>query len=107
MMMFWQYCLDVLTPPCIIIHKPMEKEIKFEKAMERLEEIVQTLEKGDMPLEDSLKVFEEGIKLSKTCMAKLDEAEKRVEILVKSRDKTILKPFATESTINDNSENEG
>jgi exonuclease VII small subunit len=40
-------------------------------------------------------------------MAKLDEAEKRVEILVKSRDKAVLKPFATESTINDNSETEG
>lgn len=75
--------------------------------MERLEEIVQTLEKGDMPLEDSLKVFEEGIKLSKTCMTKLDEAEKRVEILMKDKDKTVLKPFGTESTINDNSENDG
>ncbi len=85
----------------------MEKEMKFEKALERLEEIVQTLEKGDMPLEDSLKVFEEGIKLSHLCMAKLDEAEKRVEILVKDKDKAVLKPFATESTINDNRENEG
>ncbi len=85
----------------------MEKEIKFEKAMERLEEIVQTLEKGDMPLEESLKVFEEGVRLSKTCMAKLDEAEKRVEILVKNRDKAVLKPFTTEPDINDNSENEG
>ena len=85
----------------------MEKEIKFEKAMERLEEIVQTLEKGDMPLEESLKVFEEGVILSKTCMAKLDEAEKRVEILVKNRDKAVLKPFTTEPDINDNSENEG
>lgn len=85
----------------------MENEIKFEKAMERLEEIVQTLEKGDMPLEESLKVFEEGVRLSKTCMAKLDEAEKRVEILVKNRDKAVLKPFTTEPDINDNSENEG
>ena len=85
----------------------MEKEIKFEKAMERLEEIVQTLEKGDMPLEESLKVFEEGVRLSKTCMGKLDEAEKRVEILVKNRDKAVLKPFTTEPNVNDNSENEG
>lgn len=85
----------------------MEKEIKFEKAMERLEEIVQTLEKGDMPLEESLKVFEEGVSLSKACMTKLDEAEKRVEILVKNRDKAVLKPFTTEPNVNDNSENEG
>jgi exodeoxyribonuclease VII small subunit len=85
----------------------MEKEIKFEKVMERLEEIVQTLEKGDLPLEDSLKVFEEGIRLSGLCMAKLDEAEKRVEILVKDKDKVVLKPFSTESANNDNRENEG
>ena len=85
----------------------MEKEIKFEKVMERLEEIVQTLEKGDLPLEDSLKVFEEGIRLSSLCMAKLDEAEKRVEILVKDKDKVVLKPFLTEPANNDNRENEG
>lgn len=85
----------------------MEKEIKFEKVMERLEEIVQTLEKGDLPLEDSLKVFEEGIRLSGLCMAKLDEAEKRVEILVRDKDKVVLKPFSTESANNDNRENEG
>ncbi|MEK6538329.1 MAG: exodeoxyribonuclease VII small subunit [Nitrospirota bacterium] len=85
----------------------MEKEIKFEKVMERLEEIVQTLEKGDLPLEDSLKAFEEGIRLSSLCMAKLDEAEKRVEILVRDKDKVVLKPFSTESANNDNRENEG
>lgn len=85
----------------------MEKEIKFEKVMERLEEIVQTLEKGDLPLEDSLKAFEEGIRLSGLCMAKLDEAEKRVEILVRDKDKVVLKPFSTESANNDNRENEG
>jgi exodeoxyribonuclease VII small subunit len=80
----------------------MEKEVKFEKAMERLEEIVQSLEKGDLQLEDSLKLFEEGIKLSQVCMAKLDEAEKRVDILIKDKDKTVLKPFLPESADNDN-----
>ena len=75
----------------------MEKDIKFEKAMGRLEEIVQGLEKGDLSLEDSLKIFEEGIRLSQVCMARLDEAEKKVEILMKEKGKTVLKPFLSEA----------
>lgn len=80
----------------------MDKDIKFEKAMARLEEIVQSLEKGDIPLEDSLKIFEEGIRLSQVCMARLDEAEKKVEILMKDKGKTILKPFLPDVTENKN-----
>lgn len=56
--------------------------IKFEDALARLETIVNELEKGDLPLNDSLKIFEEGIKLSKTCLKMLDDAERKVEILV-------------------------
>lgn len=86
----------------------MEKEndIKFEKAMARLEEIVQSLEKGDLSLEDSLKIFEEGIRLSQVCMAKLDEAEKRVEILMKEKGKTVLKPFLPEAYGNEDRKSE-
>ena len=58
-------------------------EKKFEEAMERLEEIVQNLENGELPLEEALKVFEEGMKLTKFCSGKLEEAEKRVTLLVK------------------------
>ena len=79
----------------------MEKNMKFEKAMEKLEEIVHSLEKGDISLEDSLKFFEEGIKLSQVCMAKLDEAEKRVDILMKDKGKPVLKPFLAETTGDD------
>ena len=61
----------------------MMAEKKFEDAMERLEEIVQSLEGGELPLEDSLKVFEEGIKLVKFCSKKLEEAEKKVTLLVR------------------------
>ena len=57
-------------------------EKKFEKAMERLEEIVQNLEGGDLPLEDALKAFEEGMKLAKFCSLKLEEAEKKVTLLM-------------------------
>ena len=56
--------------------------IKFEDALTRLETIVNELEKGDLPLNDSLKIFEEGMKLSKTCLKMLDDAERKVEILV-------------------------
>lgn len=84
----------------------MEKDIKFEKAMGRLEEIVQALEKGELSLEESLKIFEEGIRLSQVCMAKLDEAEKRVEILMKDKGKTVLRPFSPEATKNENKKSE-
>ena len=55
----------------------------FEQAMKQLEQIVQDLESGDMPLEKAIKKFEEGIQLSKYCTEKLDESEKRITILMK------------------------
>lgn len=60
-------------------------EKKFETAMARLEEIVQQLEQGDLPLEQSLKLFEEGIKLSRICNTRLEEAERKVDILLKDK----------------------
>lgn len=60
--------------------------IKFEKALERLESIVNQLERGELSLDESLKIFEEGVKLSKTCLKMLDDAERKVEILVKDKD---------------------
>lgn len=60
-------------------------EKKFEAALARLEDIVRELERGDLPLEQSLKLFEEGIKLSRICHKRLDEAERRVEILLKDK----------------------
>ena len=60
--------------------------VKFEYAMARLETIVAELEKGDLPLDDSLKIFEEGIRLSKTCLKMLEDAERQVEILVQEKD---------------------
>jgi len=55
----------------------------FEQAMNQLEQIVQDLESGDMPLEKAIKKFEEGIELSRYCTEKLDESEKRITILMK------------------------
>ena len=62
---------------------PGEKEESFETALKRLEEIVQRLEQGDLPLEDSLHLFEEGVRLTRVCSQRLDRAEKRIEILMR------------------------
>jgi len=73
----------------------MAKE-KFEEALGRLEDIVRKMEAGDMTLEESLKAFEEGIKLARLCSRKLDEAERRVEILLKQEEELVIKPFKVE-----------
>jgi exodeoxyribonuclease VII small subunit len=57
-------------------------ETSFEDAIKRLSEIVQTLERGDLPLEESLRLFEEGVRLSRASQDKLDAAQKRVEELL-------------------------
>jgi len=73
----------------------MAKE-KFEETLGRLEDIVRKMEAGDMTLEESLKAFEEGIKLARLCSRKLDEAERRVEVLIKQEDELVIKPFRVE-----------
>jgi len=55
----------------------------FEEALQQLEQIVQKLEKGELALEESLKLYEEGIRLSRLCHGKLEEAEGRIEMLMK------------------------
>ena len=73
----------------------MSKE-KFEEALEKLEEIVRRMEAGEMTLEESLKAFEEGIKLSRLSAKKLDEADRRVELLLREEGELVTKPFAGE-----------
>ncbi len=69
-------------------------EPTFEVCLERLEKIVQELEHGEQPLERTLELFEEGMKLSASCRRKLEEAENRVEILLKKGDgKIAAEPF--------------
>jgi exodeoxyribonuclease VII small subunit len=58
-------------------------DLKFEDCLARLEQIVGALEAGNLPLEQSLKVFEEGIALARQCSHYLDDAERRIEMLVK------------------------
>ena len=69
-------------------------EKKFEAALSRLEEIVSSLESGELALEQSLKLFEEGVKLARICNARLEEAERKVEVLLKDKNgKMTAKPF--------------
>src|SRR5436309_2043132 len=58
-------------------------DIKFEDALHRLEQIVDRLEAGNLPLEESLKVFEEGVGLARRCARYLEDAEKRIELLTR------------------------
>ena len=64
----------------------MTDDIKFEDALSKLESIVEKLEQGELSLEESLAAFEEGIRLSRMCSKRLDEAEKKIEVLIKGED---------------------
>jgi exodeoxyribonuclease VII small subunit len=73
-------------------------EKKFETALARLEEIVTELESGELALEQSLKLFEEGVKLARICNARLEEAERKVEVLLKDKAGNLTaKPFDEEA----------
>jgi exodeoxyribonuclease VII small subunit len=66
----------------------------FEKSLARLEEVVKRLESADLSLDEAMKLFEEGVKLSRECQKQLEEAEGRVEILLKKADgKIVAQPF--------------
>ena len=73
-------------------------EKKFENAIKELEQIVGQLEDSELPLDDALKLFERGIKLSQLCSTKLDDAEQKVEQLVKGADGS-LRPVPFEETV--------
>lgn len=67
----------------------------FESAMKRLEEIVKILEKGELPLASLLEMYEEGVKLQNFCQEKLDEAERKVEVLVRKNEGALERePFS-------------
>ena len=73
------------------------REIEFEAALKKLESIVQNLENGDLSLEQALKQYEEGVKMADVCTKRLTEAQKRVEVLVKTNaGKFKTEPFEEE-----------
>jgi exodeoxyribonuclease VII small subunit len=70
-------------------------DLKFEDCLTRLEQIVTALEAGNLPLEESLKVFEEGVTLARQCGRYLEDAERRIEVLAKDDAGTLTtRPFA-------------
>lgn len=80
----------------------MAKIISFEKSLKQLEQIVQELESGNLPLEKAMKKFEEGVKLSKHCSEKLDETEKKISVLLHDNKGNIAEePFMSENESKD------
>lgn len=78
-----------------------KKELTFEKAMDRLEEIVSLLESGDSPLDESLSLFEEGVKLVKLCNSQLEKAESSVKMLINQDGELLEKNFDIGEAKND------
>ncbi len=70
--------------------------IDFEKSLETLENIVETLEKGELPLENALKQFEQGIKLTRQCQKALSDAEQKVKILLEENGQETLEDYDAE-----------
>lgn len=70
--------------------------INFEKAMSQLEELVEDMEQGDLPLEDALKHFEKGISLASDCQQALSKAEQKVTQLIEKNGELLEKPFETD-----------
>ena len=87
--------------------KKNEKQMNFEEAMSRLEKIVEEMESGKMDLESMISRFEEGQRLIKFCSAKLNEVEKRVEVLVKKGGELTKEPFDESEAGDENEEPSG
>ena len=76
-----------------------EKEENFESALKKLEEIVRSLEEGNLPLAESLQKFEEGVHVSKFCEKRLNEAEHKIQKLVEKEGTVHLEPFEKDESI--------
>lgn len=70
-----------------------KKAVDFEKQLSNLEALVESLESGDLSLEDSLKSFEQGIKVARECQTALKQAEQKVELLMREGDELVSQPF--------------
>jgi exodeoxyribonuclease VII small subunit len=83
-----------------------EQPKSFEASLEALEEIVQQLEGGDLPLEKSLELFEQGIKLSRQCQERLSQAERRIEVLLRDNQGRPVVSAFEDSKLNTGSSND-
>ena len=83
------------------------KPKNFETSLEELERIVRELEQGELTLEKSLELFEQGVKLSRECQERLSQAERRIEILMRdNQGRAVVRPFDPESESNGGSDEE-
>ncbi len=73
--------------------KAQEKELGFEESLSALEKVVAQLESGDLPLERALEIFEDGVGLARRCQSQLEEAERKVEVLLRERGEIKTVPF--------------
>ena len=81
------------------------KPKNFETSLEELERIVRELEQGELTLEKSLELFEQGVKLSRECQERLNQAERRIEILMRdNQGRAVVRPFDPESESNGGSD---
>lgn len=84
-----------------------EEPKSFEASLEALEQIVHQLENGDLPLEKSLELFEDGIRLSRQCQERLNQAERRIEVLLRdNQGHPAARPFADAKTIAEDNQNQ-
>ncbi len=75
----------------------VKKAVRFEESLAELEQLVERMEQGNLPLEESLKLFERGVQLTRTCQKALKEAEQKVQILLEENGESTLQPFNDES----------
>lgn len=75
-----------------------KKAVDFESALNELEALVNSMEEGDLSLEESLAAFEKGIKLTRECQAMLSSAEQRVQLLMEKNGEPVLSEFDTDAT---------
>ncbi len=80
-----------LRPPMV------KKSFHFEESLAELEQLVERMEQGNLPLEDALKLFERGVQLTRTCQKALKEAEQKVQILLEENGEPTVKAFTDES----------
>jgi exodeoxyribonuclease VII small subunit len=78
--------------------KDPKQEVSFEQGLAELEQVVQQLEDGDLPLDEALRRFEKGVALSESCRKQLEAAETRVEILLKKNNTVKPEPFEAEES---------
>jgi len=83
----------------------VKEELKFEKALAELRGIVDKLEAGDLELDESLKLFERGVKLIQSCSKRLEDAQRRVEVATKTKDgKRVLKDLSEGGVVSEDDE---